>query len=90
MVESKGVLMDLAKKMFDPVKKNPYYLGERAIRNFRELRQNLGLFTEKEAIWVADWLEYLGDPKTARKIRENSQDFKAIIMNRYAELWHYR
>ncbi|MBI4344288.1 MAG: hypothetical protein HY555_01745 [Euryarchaeota archaeon] len=90
MVESKGVLMDLAKKMFDPVKKNPYYLGERAIRNLRELRQNLDLFTEKEAIWVADWLEYLGDPKTAQKIREKRGDFKAIVINRYAELWHYR
>ena len=64
-------------------------LGERAIKNLKELRQNLGLFTEKEALWVADWLEYLGDPKTARRIRENSQDFKAIIINRYAELWPY-
>jgi hypothetical protein len=75
-----------AGKMFMPEGKNPYYKGETAIRNLDELDRNLNTFDASEASWVADWIEYLGDPTTATKIRKTPSEFKTIIHQRREEL----
>ncbi len=56
------------------------------IKNLSALRDNLDLFTEDEAHWLAMWIEYLGDKETAARIRETPGEFKEIILNRYEEL----
>lgn len=89
MEKSRRELERLAKALLAPRGKNPYYLGERAIRNLKELRQSMDLFTEREAAWVADWLEYLGDRDTAQEIRGAPSDFKEIVAKRYAEIKPY-
>ena len=43
-------------------------------------------FRDEHAPWIADWIEYLGDNKTAKKIRDAPGEFKEIISNRYEEL----
>ncbi len=83
-------LADVARKMFGAAGKNAYYLGSTAIKNLEELKQNLDKFTEREAKWLASWIEYLGDSKTAQKIRESTKDFKKIILDRYNQLRAYR
>jgi len=80
----------IAKKMFEPVKKEPYYLNSQAIRNFQELMENLGAFTNEEANWVASWIEYLGDGQTAKKIRNSTDGFKDILRKRHAQLMKHR
>ena len=82
-------LAGMAAKLFSPVGKNPYYRGEKAIRNFMELRGRLNEFAEKEAQWVASWIEYLGDIKTATKIRQTPSRFREIITARFNELQPY-
>lgn len=82
-------LARMAAKLFSPVGKNPYYRGEKAIRNFRELGASLNEFTEKEAQWVASWIEYLGDIKTAEKIDQTPGRFKEIVTARFNELKPY-
>lgn len=89
MGKSKKELERMAKALLAPQGKNPYYLGDRCICNLRELRQNLGAFSEGEAEWVASWIEYLGDGETAQKIRGEPSNLKSIVMNRYAELKPY-
>ncbi len=93
--EKKAELSKLAASLFDPVGKNPYYLNRSsssggdmtiAIKNLSALRDNLDLFTEDEAHWLAMWIEYLGDKETAARIRETPGEFKEIILNRYEEL----
>lgn len=76
----------MASKMFEPVGKEPYYLGSKALRNLAELNANLGYFTERETEWLAAWLEYLGDAKTASRIRKQPGKFSRIISARHAEL----
>jgi len=78
-----------AAKLFSPVGKNPYFLGEKAIRNFRELVRSLSEFTEKEAQWVASWIDYLGDKKTATEISQTPTRFREIITTRFNELQPY-
>lgn len=80
----------LARALFDPTGKEPYYLGTKAIRNFQELMENLGNFSEDDANWVASWIEYLGDRRTAKRIRKSTGDFKEILRKRYAQLLPYR
>jgi hypothetical protein len=75
-----------AGKLLMPEGKNPYYKGQTAIRNLDELDSNLNTFAADEAPWVADWLEYLGDPATAGRIRKNPSEFKNIIHQRREEL----
>jgi hypothetical protein len=75
-----------AGKLFMPEGKNPYYKGQTAIRNLEELDMNLNTFDASEAPWVADWIEYLGDPTTAARIRKSPSDFKNIIHQRREEL----
>lgn len=77
---------NFAARMFSPQGKNPYYKGEMAIRNLDELDRNLNTFDASEAPWVADWLEYLGDPTTAARIRRAPADFKRIVHERREEL----
>ena len=79
----------IAKKLFKAEDKNPYHRGEQAIRNFEELRGSLDKFTESEAQWVASWIEYLGDAKTAARIRQSPNRFREIITYRYNELKPY-
>ena len=79
-------LAGMAKKLFGAAGKNPYHLGERAIRNLEELRLSLDEFTEKDAKWIASWIEYLGDPTTASRILRTPSEFKKIIVARYDEL----
>ncbi|MFZ2071572.1 MAG: hypothetical protein WAV32_08285 [Halobacteriota archaeon] len=80
-------LSRLATSLFGPVEKNPYYLdrGSRTIviKNIAELRDNLDVFTEEEALWLASWIEYLGDRETAVRIRETPAEFKEIIIERH-------
>ncbi|MBU2559564.1 hypothetical protein KKA03_01560 [archaeon] len=77
---------DIARKLLENADKDAYYLRDKAIRNLGELKDNLHEFTEHEAQWVADWIEYLGDNKTAAKIRKIPSDFEKTIVDRYEEL----
>lgn len=88
--KDKKELVRLAKKLLAPQEKNPYYLGDKCVCNLRELRQNMDAFSEREAEWIAAWIEYLGDGETAQKIRGEPSNFKSVIINRYAELKTYR
>jgi hypothetical protein len=84
--KSKEDLKTTAKNLFEAAGKEAYYLGDRAIHNLHELVNNLVHFSEEHAGWVADWIEYLGDSKTAKRIRKKTGDFKKIIEKRYKEL----
>ncbi|MEM3087412.1 MAG: hypothetical protein QXO51_00605 [Halobacteria archaeon] len=77
---------DVARKLFHPTGREPYYLRDLAIRNFDELHAHLEKFTEEQAGWVADWVDYLGDRETARRIRKETKAFKKIIAERHKEL----
>jgi len=83
-------LEGMAKLVFVARDKNPYYLGDKPIKNLEELKQNLDSFSEREADWVAAWIEYLGDSKTAQKIRTSKGNFKKVIMDRYNQLKIYK
>lgn len=83
-------LSRLANSLFLPDGKNPYFLNKGiariTINNLPELRENLDMFTEEDALWLASWLEYIGDKETATKIRETPGEFKEIIEERHDEL----
>ncbi len=79
-------VVEVARKLFHPTEREPYYLRDLAIRNFDELHANLERFTEEQAGWVADWVQYLGDEETARRIRKETKEFKKIIAQRHQEL----
>jgi hypothetical protein len=83
---SKTAFSKIATALFTPVDKNPYYQGSRAIANLRDLREHLDAFGPEEAVWLASWLEYLGDSETATKIRAEPDQFKQIVAARYEEL----
>ena len=82
----KGEISETAKKVLSGDGKNPYYYGGIAIQNFDELQDHLKNFPEHEVSWLADWIDYLGDNRTAVKIRESPSEFKTIINERYLEL----
>jgi hypothetical protein len=93
--EKKAELSKLAASLFDPVGKNPYYLNRRSsnsgdmtitIKNLSALRDHLDVFSEGEALWLAMWIEYLGDKETAERIRQKPEKFKEIIAERHEEL----
>ena len=93
ITRKKTKLSRLATSLFDPVGKNPYYLNRGsggdmtiAITNLSALRDNLDVFNEEEAPWLASWIEYLGDKETAARIREPPDEFKEIIIERHEEL----
>jgi hypothetical protein len=81
---------DLAKRLFKPDNKEPYFFNGKPLRDIKDLKDYLVAFTGKEALWVASWIEYLGDPETAERIRKKPRDFKNIVFKRYAELKPYR
>jgi len=83
---SKEVISKIAKDLLTGNDKNPYYYGSIVIQNLDELQNHLHNFSEHEAGWLADWIDYLGDNHTAIKIRENPNEFKTIINERYLEL----
>lgn len=89
-VKKKEDLPGISTKLFEAAGKEAYYLGDLAIHDLEELRHHLDKFTEREANWLATWIEYLGDPTTAKKIRKTIPDFKAIITKRYDELRKHR
>ena len=76
----------LATRLFVADGKNPYYKGDLTIRNLEELDQNIAMFEHHEAKWVADWLEYLGDAETAKRIRDEPSHFRKIVHERNVEL----
>ena len=79
-------LNELARKLLAPTDKNPYHRDGKPIANLNELMDNLPGFSEHEAVWVADWLNYLGDESTARMIRSKPKEFKKVIEKRHEEL----
>ncbi|HTX43450.1 MAG TPA: hypothetical protein VMC61_01880 [Methanocella sp.] len=81
---------EIARRLFDPEGKNPYVFNGKPLRNLKDLKDYLVAFTGKEALWVAAWLEYLGDKELARRIRRKPGDFKGLILKRYRELKPYR
>jgi len=91
--KKKKELSRLANSLFNPVGKNPYYLNRGsssiAIKNMAELRDNLEMFTKDEALWLASWIEYLGDEETAARIRERPDKFAEIITGRHEELQEF-
>jgi len=82
-------LAGIAVKLFSPTEKNPYDHGRITVRNFSGLMKILNEFTEGESQWIASWIEYLGDKKTAAKIRQTPSEFKDIITARFNELKPY-
>jgi len=77
---------EIAKQLLSGDGKNPYYYGGITIQNFDDLQDHLQNFPENEVGWLADWIDYLGDNRTAVKIRETPSEFKTIINERYIEL----
>jgi hypothetical protein len=88
--KKKAEQSELATSLFDPVEKNPYYLYKGnngiAVKNLIELNNNLDSFAGDDALWLASWIEYLGDKDTADRIRKAPGEFKEIIAVRYEEL----
>ena len=89
--EQKAVI---AACVFSPVEKNPYYVHRGAhcvtIADFSDLKENIDLFVEAEAGWLASWIAYLGDGETATKIREMPVELRRIVIERYNELCDFR
>lgn len=80
---------EIARRLFEPEDKNPYIFNGKPLKNLKDLKDYLVAFTGKEALWVASWLEYLGDKELAARIRKKPGDFKRLIMKRYKELKPY-
>ncbi len=87
MEDEKGAL---ARRMFSPEGKSPYVFNGKPLKNLKDLKDYLVAFTGREALWVASWVEYLGDKELARRIRRRPSDFKGLILKRYRELKPYR
>lgn len=82
-------LKKLARLMFLPKEKKPYMFNGKPLKNLQDLKDYLVAFTGREALWVASWLEYLGDSETASRIREKPEKFKNTVTRRYKELKNY-
>jgi hypothetical protein len=79
----------LACLLLHPENKNPYYLDDKALKNLKDLVDNLDSFSGNEGQWVAAWLEYLGDEDLAVRIRNWPDDFKQLVIARYNKLKDY-
>ena len=79
----------LARRMFWPENKKPYIFNGKPLKDLKDLKDYLVAFTGKEALWVAAWIEYLGDHELARNIRDRPKKFKELILKRYEELKLY-
>lgn len=84
--ENANGLKQIANSLFHARDKEPYVFNGKPLKNFQELKDYIVAFTEKEALWVASWIGYLGDAETAKKIREDPLNFKRLIYSRYEEL----
>jgi hypothetical protein len=82
-------LKKTARALFSPREKNPYVFNGKPLFNLQELTDYLVAFTGKEGLWVASWLEYLGDKAVADRIRQHPGDFKKIVAARCHELKKY-
>jgi hypothetical protein len=84
--EHERQLKKIARALFSPREKNPYVFNGKPLANLQELTDYLVAFNGKEGLWVASWLEYLGDKETADLIRQRPGDFKKIVAGRCHEL----
>jgi len=84
--EHERQLKKAALALFSPREKNPYVFNGKPLANLQELTDYLVAFTGKEGLWVASWLEYLGDKEVADRIRRHPGDFKKIVADRCHEL----
>lgn len=83
---TKAELKRLARLTFHPKDKKPYVFNGKPLNDLQDLKDYLVAFTGKEALWVASWLEYLGDAETAESIRGSPGRFKHIVSERYRQL----
>ncbi len=79
----------IARRLFRPEDKRPYVFNGKPLENLKDLKDYLVAFTGREGLWVASWLDYLGDTETAERIRQKPKDFKDIVLRRYRELKPY-
>jgi hypothetical protein len=84
--ERERQMKKIARALFSPREKNPYLFNGKPLANLQELTDYLVAFTGKEGLWVASWLEYLGDKEAADRIRRHPGDFKKIVADRCHEL----
>jgi hypothetical protein len=89
MESEKQPLKRLAVRMFKPRDKKPYIFNGKPLKDLQDLKDYLVAFTGREALWVASWLEYLGDHETAEYIRKKPEKFKDAVLKRYRELKPY-
>ncbi len=87
--ERERQLKKTARAVFRPREKNPYVFNGKPLADLQELTDYLVAFTGKEGLWVASWLEYLGDDEVAERIRRHPGDFKKIVADRCHELKKY-
>jgi hypothetical protein len=87
--ERERQLKKTARAVFRPREKNPYVFNGKPLADLQELTDYLVAFTGKEGLWVASWLEYLGDDDVAERIRRHPGDFKKIVADRCHELKKY-
>jgi hypothetical protein len=91
LFKNRKQLKELSRNLFNPFKKEPYYLNNVKIKNFEELFQNRDRFEalpeddriNAKRIWVPDWLEHLGDHSLAKELRSDPEQFAEIIEKRY-------
>ncbi|HTY91717.1 MAG TPA: hypothetical protein VMC84_11125 [Methanocella sp.] len=79
----------VARRLFRPEDKRPYVFNGKPLKDLKDLKDYLVAFTGREALWVASWLEYLGDTESAKRIRRKPREFKEIVLKRYKELKPY-
>jgi hypothetical protein len=87
--ERERQLKKTARLVFRPQDKNPYVFNGKPLADLQELTDYLVAFTGREGLWVASWLEYLGDGEVAERIRQHPGDFKKIVADRCHELKKY-
>lgn len=84
--QTKTELKKLARLAFHPKGKKPYIFNGKPLNDLQDLKDYLVAFTGKEALWVASWLEYLGDTEIAGSIRKDPGHFKRLVSDRYRQL----
>lgn len=82
---------EVARALYHPEGKNGYYKGDMILNDFQDLVDAIDSFTEEEeALWVASWVEYLGDGRLAQKIKKKPGDLRKLVLNRHKQLLKYR
>lgn len=77
---------DLAVRMFYAPGKQSFHLENLTIQNLYDLKAALDRIPSDEALRLADWIRYLGDDALAQEIYKAPEDFKKLILMRYAYL----